>query len=501
MSMAGLGPGVTVEQSEQQPSLSGRVRDAVFWRSGSQIVAQVVMWASTIIVVRLLDPHDYGLFAMTQVVLVLFNFLNGYSFASALIQAEEVDERRISQMFGLLLLLNLGLAAAQFFAAPLAAAYFRQPLVADMLRVQALLYLATPFIALPSALLARGLDFRNQAMANLASAVAGATVALGCAWAGLGVWTLVAAPIAMLYVRALGLTLAARLVVRPSFDFTGAGQVFGFGGALVLCQFFWIIQSQSDVFIAGRVFDPHDLGLYAEALFLTLIFTGKFIPPLNDVAFPAYAQLVKEGGDLGGAFITSARLTMFVAMPLYLGMAMTAEPLIDTLFGHKWIHMAPLVAGLALAMPFFALQILCSPATNALGRPQIYVKSSVAGAIIMPVAFLVGFRWGAMGLVHAWQVAAPLLLVVTLALTLPQIGARLGDLVRALTPSVASALVMAGAVWLVGNGLPAIAPPARLAILVGVGSVTYLGLMWLFSRETIDELSRFLFKRNLTANA
>jgi O-antigen/teichoic acid export membrane protein len=49
-----------------------RVRSAVFWRSGSQIVAQMVMWGATIIVVRLLDPSDYGLFAMTQVILVLF---------------------------------------------------------------------------------------------------------------------------------------------------------------------------------------------------------------------------------------------------------------------------------------------------------------------------------------------------------------------------------------------------------------------------------------------
>ena len=141
--------------------------------------------------------------------------------------------------------------------------------------------------------------------------------------------------------------------------------MFRFGGALLLCQMFWIIQSQSDIFIAGRVFDPHDLGLYAESPFLTLIFTGKFIPPLNEVAFPAYANLAKEGGDIGQAFITSARLTMFVAMPLYLGLSIVAEPMVMSLFGEKWHDMAPLVSGLALAMPCFALQILCSPATNA----------------------------------------------------------------------------------------------------------------------------------------
>ncbi|HXI18774.1 MAG TPA: oligosaccharide flippase family protein, partial [Chloroflexota bacterium] len=281
--------------------LAQRVRDAVFWRSGSQIVAQTVMWGSTIIVVRLLDPHDYGLFAMSQVVLVLFNFLNGYSFASSLIQDDKLDGTRVSQVFGLLIVLNGGLAAVQFITAPLAAAYFRQPGIEAMLKVQCLLYLATPVIALNGALLARGLEFRNQAIANFAGAIAGAGTALTCAYAGLGVWTLIVAPLALLTVRAVGLSIAAGGVPRPSFRFDGLSGVLGFGGALLAAQFFWIIQSQADIVIAGRSLNPHDLGLYSEALFLTLIFTAKFIPPLNEVAFPAYVQLLRERGSAAGA--------------------------------------------------------------------------------------------------------------------------------------------------------------------------------------------------------
>ena len=101
---------------------------------------------------------------MTQAVLAAFNFLNGYSFATSLIQAKEVDERRVSQVFGLLIVSNAILASAQLLSAPLAARYYGQPMVADMLRIQALVFLATPFIALPSALLARGLHFRSQAL-------------------------------------------------------------------------------------------------------------------------------------------------------------------------------------------------------------------------------------------------------------------------------------------------------------------------------------------------
>jgi len=199
-------------------------------------------------VVRLLDPSDYGLFAMTQVVLAAMAFLNGYSFATSLIQAKYVGTKQISQVFGMLILANGFIAAAQFLLVPYIAAYYSQPVVADMLRVQAVLFLTVPFVALPSALLARKIQFRNQGMVNLMCAFVGAGVALGLAWNGFGVWALVYAPIAMALVRALGLTIAARLLVWPAFNFRGAREILSFGGALTLCQLFWIIQSQSDIF-------------------------------------------------------------------------------------------------------------------------------------------------------------------------------------------------------------------------------------------------------------
>src|SRR5690606_15233532 len=129
-------------------SLASSVRQAVIWRSGSQIAAQVIAWTSTLAVVRILDPSDYGLFAMTQVVLAFLSFLNGYGFASSLIQDREIDPVKVRQAFGMLLLVNAAIALIQLAIAPAAAAWYRQPMIADLLRVQALIYLATPFIAL-----------------------------------------------------------------------------------------------------------------------------------------------------------------------------------------------------------------------------------------------------------------------------------------------------------------------------------------------------------------
>lgn len=464
-----------------------RVRSAMAWRWGSQVLAQIITWGSTLAVVRLLDPSDYGLFAMTQVVLAALNFLNGYSFATSLIQTDRIDKRRIGQVFGLLILLNGALAAAQYILAPIAARYYGQPLVEPMLQVQALIFLTTPFIALPSALLARRLLFRSQAWVSMGSAVIAALSALILAWLGFGVWALVFAPLAGFAARAVGLAIAARLLVWPVFDFRGAWDIISFGGALTICQLFWIVQSQSDIFIAGRAFSPHTLGLYSEALFLTLIITGRFLPPVNEVAFPAYAELHKARQPLAPFFLRTLRTVFLVTAPLYVGLALTAPYAVLTLFGPKWIEMAPIAAGLAIAMPAMALQIVCSPATNAMGLPRIYMMTSAAGAILFPALFLIAIRNGPFGLVHAWWIAAPALLVITLALTLPRVKLGLGTLLQELLPILLACAVMSLAVMALERVFAGLAAPAMLALTVPAGAAVYVGCMALFWPRMLSE--------------
>lgn len=483
------------ESTHESGQFAGRVRSAVFWRSGSQILAQLVMWTSTFLVIRLLDPSDYGLFAMTQIVLSLMSLMNGYSFAGALVQADQPDPRRASQVFGMLILMNFALAAAQFLLAPAAAAYFRAPIVADMLRAQSVLHLFTPFIIMPQALLSRTIDFRTQARASIAASALAALVALGGALAGWGVWTLVAAPIALFGARALLLGLLGRWWIWPSFRFAGAGSVMGFGGAMLASDLFWFVQTQADVFIGGRLLSAHDLGLYTTALFLSQILINKFLPPLNEVAFPAFARLQADKAAVARAFAKAVRIVMLIALPFSVGLALTAAPLVTTMLGPKWTGAAPVVAILGLAMPFAALRTLYAPATNALGRPGVAAWISGWGAAIMMIGFLVGVRWGPVGLAWAWLIGSPLLLLIATRLTLPVVGLSMADLLAALRPSIIATALMALAVLTLDTTLPPIEAPARLGALVSTGAAAYALALLLFARPVLDELLGLLRRR------
>ena len=472
-----------------------RIRSALFWRSGSQIVSQMISWIVTLVVIRLLDPADYGLFAMTQVILNFATFLNGYGLVSALVQSETLDSRKLRQAFGIMLLLNGGLALMQLLIAPWAADYYDQPMVADLLRVQALLYLSTPFISIPEALMGRALDFRRPALVNLIAAAASAAVALTGALSGWGVWTLVFAPMAGFWVKAAGYVLATSFRPIPSFDFRGTGAMVAYGASLLGGQLFWIVQSQADIFIGGRMLDPHQLGLYAEALFLTQIFVSKFIPPLNDVAFPAYARMQKDPQRIAWSFCKAVRLLLLISCPVYLGMAVTAEPLVETLFGTKWLAMAPFVSILALAMPFMTLQVMFAPVSNALGRPGTTARIAAVGAMLMPVAFLAGIQFGAIGLAWAWLGAFPILTAVTAHLAGGPMGLRFADLIRAAAPGLGCSILMAGAVIVIDSLLPPLSALARLLLLVPAGGLAFLAALTMCARGTLMELLSLVIRR------
>lgn len=481
------------------PSLVRDVRTAIIWRSGSQIAAQLVSWSSTLVVMRLLAPADYGLFAMSLVMLSFLTFLNGYGFASALVQERDLDEHRIRQAFGLLLTANGLIATAQWFMAPTVAAYYGQPVVADMLRVQTLIYASTPFIAIPEVLMGRRLDFRSQAVVNMLSAFTGAMLSLFLAWTGFGVWTLVYAPIAMFWVRAIGLTALARTLVRPSFDFRGCGSILRFGVAILFTQLFWLVQTQSDIFVIGRTLSPHEVGVYSQAVFLATIFYSRFVPPLNEVAFPAYSRLQDDLPGLRWAFLRSARLIMLVAAPLYVGMAVTARPLVATLFGPTWNELPPLIELMALAMPFMTLQVLFPPALNAIGRPGVPVRMAIAGALIFAASFAAAAQFGLIAVAAAWCFGAPVLLLATLLLSRPTLGIGLADMWQALALPAGSSMAMGGAVWVADRwaleAMLGFSPLLHLAALVAIGVASYAAVIHAVDRTALGQITALVRRR------
>ena len=73
---------------------------ALRWSGGTRLVAQGISWASTLVVIRLLHPEDYGLMAMVTSVLLLTSYINEVGLTASLVQARQLGAHEIAAVIG-----------------------------------------------------------------------------------------------------------------------------------------------------------------------------------------------------------------------------------------------------------------------------------------------------------------------------------------------------------------------------------------------------------------
>jgi len=90
-------------------SFRGQVLSALRWTAATKLLSQVFTWAITIVVIRVLDPGDYGMLAMATVAVDFLALMAQFGAGAAVVQAQVIDERRLRQMFGFVIAVNCGL--------------------------------------------------------------------------------------------------------------------------------------------------------------------------------------------------------------------------------------------------------------------------------------------------------------------------------------------------------------------------------------------------------
>src|SRR5271166_2395619 len=92
----------------QQPELDRHLVRGLAWTGGVKWGSQVVTWASTLIVARLLRPEDYGIVGMAAVYLGLITLISEFGVGTAVVTLRELTADQTAQLNSLSLMLGLG---------------------------------------------------------------------------------------------------------------------------------------------------------------------------------------------------------------------------------------------------------------------------------------------------------------------------------------------------------------------------------------------------------
>jgi len=461
---------------------------AVRWAATARLAGQVLSWAMTIVVIRLLSPVDYGLIAMAMILPSALYLINDLGLDVVLVQNQAPDIAFIRQVFGVVMVINLVCALLLVVSAPLVAAFFHELRLVPILRVLSLLFVLSIFETLPRARLERRLDFRTQSMITLLATGLSGLLTLTLAWTGAGVWALVWGRLGSAAVTVLGLNLLAPSLCWPSFSLAAVRRSLSFGGLVTLERVAWQVFTNADKAIGGRRWAEATLGLYTVAQNLATMpmhRTGGFI---NAIGLPAFSHVQDRLGDVRFYLLKVTRIMSVMSFPLFVGLAVTAPEAVALLLGPKWPGAAPIFQALALIMPLRMLSTLLPPVLWGISRPAISAGNGWIAAGTILAACLVGAPWGAMGMAGAWLSAYPVVFLITLRRTATVIGLTLRDFAAAiLWPAVASTLMVA-AVTAARGIVPAGASPGlALLMLVPLGALAYIAVLLVVHREALRE--------------
>ncbi len=477
-------------------SLKKDVLHGLKWMAGAKFASQIVTWAITIVVMRMLTPGDYGLMAMATVFLAWCAMFVEMGLAPALVQAKEVSTERLRQAYGIFVLVNFALVVVLVAGAPLMARFFDDPALTLLIRVLALQFVIAPFGLVPEVLLQRGLNFRARSLLDLTQAVATSVATLALAWGGHGVWSLVIGTLVGAVWRTVSVNCVAPFPHLPKFSVDGMRSLLTFGGKVSASRFLWFVFSQADTVIIGRTLGNEILGVYAVALHLASLPVQRVSSILNQVAFPALARYQNDRAAIGRQLLRAFELVSLVAFPVLWGLASTASDIVLVFLGQHWEGAILPLRVLALIMPFRTVVQFLPAVTDAVGRPGVALQNGIVACTLMPLAFYFGTHWGIFGVAMAWALVYPVVLLINLHRMLGVIGLTMREVAARMLPAILSAAVMYAAVQGTHVLLADLADRRiALAIQVAAGGVSYLLASCLLNRAAVADVWRMVRKK------
>lgn len=450
------------------------------------VVLQVLVFAGNLVLARILDPRDFGVFSISQFALLFFMYFGDAGLAGRLVQQHDKPSvRLLSSVLWLQLVVSAAVIATVWVASPLSHRIWTDlPDGSEwLLRALSFELLLTAARTVPSLLMERELQFGRLSALEVSNQLVFYFAAIPLALLGHHVWALVAGVL----VRATcGVMLAYALrPFRPvrAFDWDALRPIVRFGIPYQMKNLVGFVINALVPVYAGHVLGVRAVGLlgWSRNLANTPI---KLVDAMGRVGFPLYSRLQGNPRALGNALgrsvqVCAAGTFVFIAVVLGLG------PQIIHIAYPKWTDALVLLDIFAAALSVGFLSPLVAAAFDAIGKPKVFLKLGIlwtaVGCIAVPFTTA---RWGIVGFALGFvsQMVVGNFIVLWLAeATFPTVrilrrcwSSALAATVEGLTAHFVFAPLVTG--WF------------TLVVAVVASAVTFLALLALVDRGTLLEV-------------
>lgn len=466
-----------------------------FWKLCESIGVQLIQLIVTLILARLLGPNDYGLMALVFVAVNFVSLFINASIASYLVYITNIRKSDFFTCLIVNLAVALLLVLCLFLSAPYISDFYARKELTSLLRAMSVII---PFSSISSVYNAYAVKMslhKKLFFRNIISIPISGTVALTMAFAGFGVWSLIAQQIVYNVLLAIIIVITIKITIDGTwrFDKHILKPMFAYGGTNLLTTFIGFISDNINDLLIGKKIDSVNLGYYNRGT----TFPGVLANVLNNLAsnvfFPAFSSYKEDISDLKAKFRKSITILYYICFPIILGMSVCSEAFVNAVLTEKWVGAIPIIQLTCLyycAIPFLQIG---SQVLLALGKLKIRVVGELVKMILTLILLFAVIDYGITAVALARVVLALCLVLYSCAICYFYFRYTFVEFLKDILPPLSLALVMAGSIYFFTYLRLSALSTLIFQVLLGV--IVYVVLLKLFRSQEFELIISIIKRR------
>lgn len=478
-----------------EKTLKEKTAKGLLWGGISNGAQQLLNLIFGIFLARLLSPSDYGMVGMLTIFSLIASTLQESGFISGLNRKKDVTADDYNAVFWFNVLCSLTIYAILFVAAPLIAAWFRQPVLVPLARLSFLSFVISALNTSTRAWLFRNMRVKETAITSIVSLVVSGVTGVALAWNGFAYWGIAIQNLVFCLMLTVGSWWFAEWHPTLHIDLRPLKGMIGYSSKLLATNIFTHINNNIFSIFFGRLYGEKTVGYYNQANKWTGMGYTLLTGMVWSVTQPLFARLSEnEQGRMQRIFRKMLRFTAFLSFPALFGLALIAPEFITIAITDKWLPSAYLMEILCIGGAFVPISSFYSNFVVSQGKSDWFMWSTITLCLVQMLLLVALYPWGVNTMVIAYVTANTLWLFVWHFLVRRLIGLRFFHALLDVLPFAALAALSMGAAWLAARPFSANIY-ASLGVKVVTAAATYVLLLRIFGAEILKECWGYLFKR------
>lgn len=367
-----------------------KIKSATAWSLIETLVTMGLGIFSIIFLAKILTPEDYGQIATAQFISGFVQIILSLGLNEVVIQRKELNDNEVQTFWTATIGMSL-LALLTCLVISFVLYLNNQTIISKVLIYESISTSLILLSIVPTALLMRNLELKVFAYRAIISRIIFFIVAIPLAFSDYGLWSIVYANIVQSIVLFLLLYLAAKNLIpkKLSFDKKFFLDSINFGFYVMIEKLLWSFLTRVLGILITVFHGPTALGLYHMATKLTDTALNILNASVTRISLPIFSSVQDNKEKLLFAFQSSTYYFNLISIPLFLGMALTANYWIPLILGEKWNGIIPLLQIISVMYAVMYSRMFVGIAVKALGRSKEFLYLSLIAATITVVALAI----------------------------------------------------------------------------------------------------------------